>query len=127
MTDYDFLISEGVAAGHINDMWLAYLGGTGQFNDEMFAWLGDLGYTGDLTDRYNAWVLNGRWVPHPSTTATAGTPGSFNHDVPADLATLNALGALGNTVAWVAGEWVVLGDASEAYWDGSVWVSGKVP
>ncbi len=65
--------------------------------------------------------------PDPSTSATAGTPGSFDADVPADLTELQGLGALGNTAAWAEGEYVVLGDASEAYWDGSDWVEGRVP
>jgi hypothetical protein len=63
----------------------------------------------------------------PSTTATAGTPGSFDNDVPADLPALKRLGALGNTTAWTTGQYVALVDASSAYWDGAKWVAGKAP
>lgn len=63
----------------------------------------------------------------PSTSATAGEPGSFDERTPADLATLQGLGALGNTDAWTEGQYVVLGDDSEAYWDGAAWAEGRAP
>jgi len=47
--------------------------------------------------------------------------------VPADLAALRALGTLGQTTAWTAGQYVVLDDASDAHWDGDSWESGRVP
>jgi hypothetical protein len=46
---------------------------------------------------------------------------------PADLAALTLAGALGNTTAWAAGQYVVLGDSSEAYWDGNSWELGRKP
>lgn len=61
------------------------------------------------------------------TGATAGEPGSFTPagaTAPADLTALRALGALGQTAAWAADAYVVLGDASQAHWDGDSWESG---
>lgn len=65
-------------------------------------------------------------APVTPTGATTGTPGSFTPlgaDVPADLAALQALGALGQTTAWATGEYVTLGTGT-AHWDGSAWASG---
>lgn len=61
------------------------------------------------------------------TGVTAGTPGSFTPSgsaIPADLAGLTALGALGQTIAWTTGQFVVLADYSVANWDGSAWAAG---
>jgi len=63
------------------------------------------------------------------TGATAGTPGSWTpagSTVPADLAAANALG-LSLGAAWTAGQYVVLGDASEAHWAGAAFVAGRAP
>ena len=65
-------------------------------------------------------------APQASTRATAGTPGGFDHDTPADLAAIQALGALGNSAPWAPGEYVQLG-AGDAYWDGTAWQSGVAP
>jgi hypothetical protein len=46
---------------------------------------------------------------------------------PADLGALTDLGALGNTTAWPTGNYVVLADSSEAYWDGNSWELGRKP
>lgn len=65
--------------------------------------------------------------PVVATGATAGTPGSFSPSgatVPADLTTLQGMGALGQTTAWTTGQHVVLGDASQAHWDGDSWATG---
>lgn len=59
----------------------------------------------------------------PSTEATAGTPGSFDGDTPADLAAMAGITANPAT-AWTTGQYVVLGDASNAYWNGTDWVAG---
>lgn len=59
-----------------------------------------------------------------------GVPGEFyplGVDVPADLAALTLLGALGETDAWTDGEYVVLDDDSHAYWDGNSWEVGEAP
>jgi hypothetical protein len=67
--------------------------------------------------------------PEPPTGATAGTPGTWTpagSAVPADLAAANALGlTLG--AAWPAGSYVVLGDASQAHWDGLAFAAGAAP
>lgn len=63
------------------------------------------------------------------TGVTPGTPGDFvpSGAVPANLAALQALGALGETTAWTTGQYVSLGDASSAHWDGDSWASGTAP
>lgn len=63
----------------------------------------------------------------PATGVNAGTPGSFTPAgaaAPATLAALQALGALGETTAWTTGQYVVLGNSSQAHWDGDSWVVG---
>lgn len=63
----------------------------------------------------------------PASGVTAGTPGSFTpagSTAPATLAALQALGALGETTAWTTGQYVVLGNASQAHWDGASWAAG---
>jgi len=68
-------------------------------------------------------------VGTPATGATAGSPGSFTpsgSDVPADFAALSSCTASPST-AWLPGEHVVLGDASQAYWNGTSWVVGSAP
>jgi hypothetical protein len=62
----------------------------------------------------------------PATGATAGTPGTFTPAgcvIPATLAAMTGLAATPAT-AWTTGESVVLGDASEASWDGTAWIAG---
>jgi hypothetical protein len=62
-----------------------------------------------------------------ATGATAGTPGSFTPDgsvTPANLAALASVIAT-PTSAWTTGQYVILGDASTAHWDGDSWVSGS--
>lgn len=74
-----------------------------------------------------------QWGPAvPGTTAptgvTPGTPGSFTPaeaTAPATLTALQALGALGETTAWTTGQYVVLGDASHAHWNGTAWAAGN--
>lgn len=63
-----------------------------------------------------------------ATGATAGTPGAFTPAgavAPHDIAGLDLVTASPAT-AWTTGQYVVLGDASNAYWNGSDWVTGKV-
>ena len=100
---------------------------------------GALGQTGAWTagqyvilyDGSNAYWNGTAWVagvvPSPPTGALAGAPGSFTPAgcaIPATLAALQALGALGQTAAWTAGQYVVLGNASNAYWNGTAWTAG---
>ena len=64
------------------------------------------------------------------TAIVAGDPATYipsNATKPESLAALRALSALGNTTAWTAGQYVVLGDTSEAYWDGTTWQEGRAP
>jgi hypothetical protein len=64
-----------------------------------------------------------------ATGATAGTPGSFTPDgsvAPANLAALATVTASPLT-AWTTGQYVALGDDSNAYWTGSAWASGTAP
>jgi hypothetical protein len=68
----------------------------------------------------------------PATGVTAGTPGAFipAEAVPASLSALKADAVIGDagtnkpTTAWVAPEYVVLGDASQAHWGGVSWAAG---
>ena len=66
----------------------------------------------------------------PPTGVTAGTPGAFtpaNAETPADLAVLQGLGALGQTALWNTGDYVVLDDGTDAYFDGTDWQQGRAP
>ncbi|MEU0739258.1 hypothetical protein [Streptomyces sp. NPDC006134] len=61
-----------------------------------------------------------------ATGATAGTPGIFTPDgavVPTNLASLVDVTADPKT-AWTAGQYVVLGDGTNAHWDGDSWAGG---
>jgi hypothetical protein len=62
-----------------------------------------------------------------ATGATAGTPGTFTPAgslAPYDLADLDQVIA-NPTTAWTTGQYVVLGNGTEAYWDGADWVTGR--
>lgn len=64
----------------------------------------------------------------PIVSISAGDPGTYNPSNatrPANLADLQDLGALGNTDAWDANEYITLRDNTEAYWDGDSWVEGR--
>jgi hypothetical protein len=61
-----------------------------------------------------------------ATGATAGTPGSFTPSgalLPANLAGLSGITASPAT-AWTTGQYVTLGDATQAHWDGDSWETG---
>jgi hypothetical protein len=63
-----------------------------------------------------------------ATGATAGTPGTFTGgtgkaNVFAEMSGIVATPATG----WTTAQRVVLNDASEAYWNGTAWVAGRVP
>ncbi|WP_239066240.1 Ig-like domain-containing protein [Microbacterium hibisci] len=67
--------------------------------------------------------------PLPSGVV-AGSPGYFTPDyarLPGNLNELRSLGALGQTAAWTTGQYVALGDGSEAHWNGTAWQSGRAP
>lgn len=73
--------------------------------------------------------------PIAITGVTAGTPGEFapgNATLPVNLAALKADAVVGDsgtskpTTAWTVGQYVVLGDSSQASWNGTAWVAGAV-
>lgn len=68
-----------------------------------------------------------------ATGVSAGAPGSFTPSgatPPATLAALKADPVIGDSgtskpgAAWTTGQYVVLGDASQANWSGTAWASG---
>jgi hypothetical protein len=64
------------------------------------------------------------------TGVTPGAPGSFTPvgaELPESIGGLRFRGALGETAAWTVGQYVVLDDASHAYWDGDSWEVGEAP
>lgn len=93
---------------------------------------------------------NSRWykrgyttIPHPpwgdvggsanppaiilATGATPGTPGTWTPagaSAPANLITIQARGALGQTTAWTVGQFNILGDGSNVFWNGTAWAAG---
>jgi hypothetical protein len=73
-------------------------------------------------------------VPGQTTTgATSGSPGTWTPSgstPPANLAALTGASpaiVASPTTAWTTGQYVVLGDSSQAYWDSSSWVVGAAP
>lgn len=66
-------------------------------------------------------------VGTPATGATSGTPGSFtpsNSYAPETLAGMSTVTATPAT-AWTTGQYVVLGDGTEAHWTGTAWAAGR--
>lgn len=66
----------------------------------------------------------------PLTGITAGSPATLTPtggNRPATLIALRAAGALGQTARWATGQYVTLGDGTEAYWDSDSWESGRAP
>jgi hypothetical protein len=66
----------------------------------------------------------------PIVSIQAGDPGSYNPanaTRPANLTDLQAMGALGNTDAWDANEYILLRNDTQAYWDGDAWAEGRAP
>jgi hypothetical protein len=64
-----------------------------------------------------------------ATGATAGSPGTFTpagSAPPANLAAMSTVTA-SPTTAWTTGQSVVLGDSSNAHWDGAAWATGIAP
>lgn len=113
------------------DVIQVYPGGfyqiTGSNTDEAVVTITDPGTNDTQTVAVTVGSFNPPVVP---TGVTAGIPGEFTPggaEVPADLAALILLGALGQTSTWTEGQYVELGDLSHAYWDGSEWKSGEVP
>jgi len=93
------------------------------------------------------WYVRGyATVPHPpwgdvggsstlpnlivATGVTAGSPGAWspaNASPPLNLTTLQGKGAMGQTTAWTIGQFVILYDGSNAYWNGTAWTAGIAP
>jgi hypothetical protein len=67
-------------------------------------------------------ILGGPPASGPATGVVAGSPGAFTppgSTPPASLDALNASSITGGATAWTTGQYVILGDASEAHWTGS--------
>jgi hypothetical protein len=85
-----------------------------------------------FTDTIPTAKLGMQQVPGGSQAATgasAGTPGSFTPSgstAPANLAGMSGITA-SPTSAWTTGQYVVLGDSSDAYWNGTAWTTGQAP
>lgn len=61
-----------------------------------------------------------------ATTATAGSPGTWNGVRPYDLAELQADAVTADPATdWTTGQHVILGDGSYANWTGTAWAAGK--
>lgn len=68
-------------------------------------------------------------APLVATGATAGIPGTYTpagSQLPANLGALVGITA-SPASAWTKGQYVVLGDASEAHWNGGSWGAGRRP
>lgn len=66
----------------------------------------------------------------PITGIIPGAPATLippNATRPADLEALRAMGDLGQTTAWLPGQWLDLLDGTQAYWDGTDWQAGRAP
>ena len=75
---------------------------------------------GDATDSV---IIGGA-----ADTAVAGTPGHFlpvGSDPPANFAAMTDITA-SPTTAWTTGQYVVLGDASQAHWTSTAWAAPGV-
>ena len=66
-------------------------------------------------------------APILPTGATAGTPGVYTPEgavMPADISGLAGVAASPST-KWAEGEYIVLGDNTEAHWTGTAWDEGR--
>jgi hypothetical protein len=73
-------------------------------------------------------------VPGQTVTgASAGSPGTWTpagSTAPANLAALTGASpaiVASPTTPWATGQYVALGDSSDAYWDGTTWLAGQAP
>jgi len=78
-------------------------------------------------------VANGAWTRSSMVAATGASgvtsPGSFTPAgamAPANLAAMSGITATPATV-WPAGQYVTLGDGSQAHWTGTAWAAGVAP
>lgn len=73
------------------------------------------------------WALTPLQAVPNATSAVTGKPGTFapgGSAAPNNIAMLEGLTASPKT-AWTTGSYVLLGDGTEAHWDGTKWVAGK--
>jgi len=99
------------------------------------AWL-DASIKGGVTSAVTidaTFVANGAWTRASPVAATGASgiaaPGKFTPAgamAPATLAGMSGVTATPAT-AWTTGQYVVLGDGSTAYWNGTAWVAGIAP
>ena len=128
-------IVSAVASGDLVTLTLTTAIEIGEVVTFAYDGLGNLAGTGTGTPAVAAiteLTVDNQVLARNPTGVTAGTPGSFTGGtgdlaIPADLTTLQGLGALGETIAWTTGQYVVLVDTSNAYWDSSAWVVGTAP
>jgi hypothetical protein len=65
-----------------------------------------------------------------ATGATAGTPGAWTPagaSPPANFSQMTVSIVASPTTVWATGDYVVLGDNSHTYWDGTAWQVGQAP
>ena len=98
---------------------------------EILTWSGSfpiLGYP-TITNNAGSSIRPDGSVPNPATGATAGDPGSFTpsgSSPPSNLVALQGGSVVASpATAWTIGQHVILGDASQAYWDGDSWEAGE--
>lgn len=97
--------------------------------DDLDAQAAEVGYVFSKNERREdeAWLWKKAQIATPfATAAIAGHPGAFNGKPPADLAAAQGIRPVPST-PWVDGQYVILGDGSEAYWNGTEWVEGIPP
>jgi hypothetical protein len=85
--------------------------------------------TRSITSPTGSYTLNLVIPAPPASAASAGKPGSFSPSgavVPADLAAMSTITASPAT-PWTTGQYVALGDGSNAYWNGTAWSAGESP
>lgn len=75
------------------------------------------------------WALTPLQAAPNATGATSGKPGGFTPQGAATPDNINLLASVKASplTKWATGEFVNLGNASTAFWDGTVWVAGKAP
>jgi hypothetical protein len=99
------------------------------------AWM-DASIKGGVTSAVTidaTFVANGAWTRSSMVAATGATgitsPGTFTPPgamAPPNLAAMSGVTASPAT-AWTTGQYVVLGDGSQAHWNGTAWVAGVAP
>jgi hypothetical protein len=111
------------------DVMLGATGQPGRLNEAVEAWEDYRVQTVDVAPPDAACGCTA--LVTTATGATAGTPGQFTPTgapPPDDLADLQASSIVASPVtAWGPGTYVVLGDATHAFWDGNSYEVGQAP